>query len=159
VPAPKKRGISPSDKRKSWPDIADFWAKTTKDGKPGISVRDHCLNVGCVAEALLSFLPSQLVPHGAVTLAALHDVGKISPGFQVECETWLLQHALQGRANDEGWCFHESDHAKVSQSTVQNLLHDTKLNRWAAAVGAHRRFLWSIRWQFEHTSAMSFTFV
>jgi hypothetical protein len=24
-----------------------FWAKTTDEGVPGISVRDHCLNVGC----------------------------------------------------------------------------------------------------------------
>jgi len=34
-------------------DATYFWAKTTKDGQPGISVRDHCLNVGCVAEALI----------------------------------------------------------------------------------------------------------
>jgi hypothetical protein len=32
------------------PEKVHFWAKTTADGKPGISVRDHCLNVGCVAE-------------------------------------------------------------------------------------------------------------
>ena len=30
-----------------------FWAKTTKDGQPGISVPDHCPNMGCVAEALI----------------------------------------------------------------------------------------------------------
>ena len=34
-----------------WANI-HFWAKTTEDGQPGISVRDHCLNVGCVAEAV-----------------------------------------------------------------------------------------------------------
>jgi hypothetical protein len=28
-----------------------FWAKTNQHDEPGISVRDHCLNVGCVAEA------------------------------------------------------------------------------------------------------------
>jgi len=39
------------------PRHEDCWAKTTKDGKPGITVRDHCLNVGCVAEALLALLP------------------------------------------------------------------------------------------------------
>jgi CRISPR-associated endonuclease/helicase Cas3 len=57
------------------------WAKTTEDGKPGISVRDHCLNVGCVAEALLALLSPQLhklIPPGAATLAALHDLGKVS---------------------------------------------------------------------------------
>jgi hypothetical protein len=38
-------------------DSIYFWAKTTKDANgtevPGISVRDHCLNVGRVAEALI----------------------------------------------------------------------------------------------------------
>jgi len=39
-------------------DTGHFWAKTTPEGEPGISVRDHCLNVGCVAEALKDALPS-----------------------------------------------------------------------------------------------------
>ena len=39
---------------------AIFWAKTTKDGLPGISVRDHCLNVGCVAEVVREILPASL---------------------------------------------------------------------------------------------------
>ena len=70
-----------------------FWAKTYR-GKdeqgreadlPGISVLDHCLNVGCVAEALIKALPlsvRDLLPPGAVALAALHDIGKLSAGFQ-----------------------------------------------------------------------------
>jgi CRISPR-associated endonuclease/helicase Cas3 len=65
----------------------DFWAKTLPDGRPGICVRDHCLNVGCVAEALIAALPpsaSALLPPGAATLAALHDIGKITLGFQVK---------------------------------------------------------------------------
>src|SRR5437899_5301320 len=69
-----------------------FWAKTTPDGQPGISVRDHCLNVGCVAEALIESLPEslrQLLPPGSVALAALHDVGKMSAGFQQKCPAWL----------------------------------------------------------------------
>jgi hypothetical protein len=40
------------------PRTTNFWAKTTEDGRPGISVRDHCLNVGCVAEALIAALPT-----------------------------------------------------------------------------------------------------
>lgn len=43
------------------PAHPDFWAKTFKDAngveRPGLSVRDHCLNVGCVAEALVAVLP------------------------------------------------------------------------------------------------------
>lgn len=116
------------------------WAKTTKDGKPGIGVRDHCLNVGGVAEALLALLPPQLrklIPPGAATLAALHDIGKVSPGFQVKSEAWLVQHALRDRALKEGWSVRESDHAKISQFTVQGLLGSSLLHGWAAVVGAH----------------------
>jgi CRISPR-associated endonuclease/helicase Cas3 len=118
----------------------DCWAKTTKDGKPGINVRDHCLNVGCVAEALLALLPPQLemlIPPGAATLAALHDIGKVSPGFQRKSEAWLVQQALRDQALKEGWSMRESDHARISQFTVQELLRSSRLQLWAAAVGAH----------------------
>jgi len=118
----------------------DCWAKTREDGSPGINVCDHCLNVGCVAEAILSLLPHPLqdflAPSGA-TLAALHDVGKVSPGFQVKSESWLKQHSLLDQALREGWSARESDHAKISQFTVQRLLGTAQLYRWAAAVGAH----------------------
>ena len=103
-------------------------------------MRDHCLNVGCVAEALLALLPPQLlklIPTSAATLAALHDIGKVSPGFQVKCEAWLVQHALRDRALKEGWSVRESDHARISQFTVQQLLHRSRLYPWAAVVGAH----------------------
>jgi hypothetical protein len=68
------------------------WAKTTRDGAPGISVRDHCLNVGCVAEVLVERLLPMLaceLPAGTITLVAAHDVGKLSPGFQVKCASWI----------------------------------------------------------------------
>jgi CRISPR-associated endonuclease/helicase Cas3 len=118
----------------------ECWAKTTADSKPGISVRDHCLNVGCVAEALLALLPRQLrdlIPPGAATLAALHDIGKVSPGFQAKCDTWLTDRRLKERALKEGWVVRERDHAKLSQFTVQGLLRSSQLRRWAVAVGAH----------------------
>ena len=114
------------------PRHEECWAKTTEDGQPGISVLDHCLNVGCVAEALLAApMP------GAATLSALHDVGKVSPGFLRKCEAWLVQHALKDRALTETWSLRESDHARVSQFTVQGLLGKSKLHPWAVALGAH----------------------
>ena len=139
MPAPAKRDreSSPIDDTITYENC---WAKTTEGGSPGISVRDHCLNVGCVAEALLAVLPpqlQQLIAPGAPTLAALHDAGKVSPGFQVKSEAWLVQHALTDQAKKEGWCVCEPDHAKISQFTVQELLGSSQLHRWAAAVGAH----------------------
>ncbi len=113
----------------------DCWGKTTADGQPGISVYDHCLNVGCVAEALRLTLPlhlRDLLPPGAVTLAAIHDVGKVSPGFQVKCSEWLVKHHVQP-ATMIG-C--ENDHAKISQFTLQQLFPNS-LRLWAAVVGAH----------------------
>ncbi len=121
-------------------DDVCFWAKTTPDGQPGISVRDHCLNVGCVAEALRDALPpalKKLLPPGAVTLVAVHDVGKISPGFLVKCPAWLAQFNLGAVAAKENWANHQSNHALVSQWTLQRLFRSSKLHGWSAVVGAH----------------------
>ncbi|HEV8722175.1 MAG TPA: CRISPR-associated helicase Cas3' [Candidatus Binatia bacterium] len=119
------------------PRHQDCWAKTTKDAQgreiPGINVRDHCLNVGCVAEALIELLPAQLkalLPCGAATLAALHDIGKVSPGFQKKCPDWLVRYPLP-------YGIYEEDHAKVSQFTVREMLGASHLHDWAAIVGAH----------------------
>jgi CRISPR-associated endonuclease/helicase Cas3 len=121
-------------------DRAYFWAKTTPDGRPGISVRDHCLNVGCVGEALQDALPpalKKLLPPGAVTLVALHDVGKISPGFLVKSPVWLTQLNLGAVAAKENWANHQSNHALVSQWTLQRVFRSSKLYGWSAVVGAH----------------------
>ena len=88
------------------PDGIHFLAKTTADGQPGISVRDHSLNVGCVAEALIGLLPAPvraLVPPGAATLAALHDVGKICPGFQAKSDAWIRRFCLSEFARDSNY--------------------------------------------------------
>ena len=58
----------------------EFWAKTIVGDKPGISVRDHCSNVGGVAQVMFHLLPKplqDLLPPGVITLAALHDVAKL----------------------------------------------------------------------------------
>jgi CRISPR-associated endonuclease/helicase Cas3 len=139
MPAPEKRGKMGYEMGGSL-QHEDCWAKTKENGSPGINVRNHCLNVGCVAEALLALLLrqlQQLIPSGAATLAALHDVGKVSPGFQVKSEPWLIQHELVDLALREDWRSREPDHAKTSQFTVQKLLRISQLCHWAAAVGAH----------------------
>jgi CRISPR-associated endonuclease/helicase Cas3 len=108
-----------------------FWAKTI-DGLPGISVLDHCLNVGTVAQALLRRI-HPLVTDGVATMAAAHDVGKISPGFESKSDAWTQMHAHLGP-----FIGCETDHAKISQWVVQQLLNqDERLFGWAVAVGAH----------------------
>lgn len=111
------------------------WAKTLPDGKPGISVRDHCLNVGCVAEALLDTLPArlrELLPPSAATLAALHDIGKVSPGFQQKCDPWVRRNQSWFKC-DAGY---ENRHPRVSQALLESV-QGGHLREWAEALGAH----------------------
>ena len=116
-----------------------FWAKTLSNGRPGLSVADHCVNVGCVAEVLLAGLPQsvrKLLPEGAATLAALHDIGKITVGFQQKCPLWLATAPIPFCAPGER-SLSESDHAYVSQAFLQRLPEATAGRLWAVAVGAH----------------------
>jgi CRISPR-associated endonuclease/helicase Cas3 len=117
-----------------------LWAKTV-DGTPGISVRGHCLNVGWAASTLAGLMPVEvqaLLPKGFATLAALHDVGKISMGFLVKCPAWLEMHGLTDLAARERWASNaESDHAIVGQLFLQQVLASSRAQKWAVAVGSH----------------------
>lgn len=122
---------------------AEFWAKTVSDANgmnvPGISVFDHCLNVGCVAELLLFALPPSvrmLLPEGIVVLSALHDIGKITLGFQAKCPAWL-HHSMISERERRVAAFSVSDHALVSQCHLQDILKANKSQLWAVAVGSH----------------------
>jgi CRISPR-associated endonuclease/helicase Cas3 len=128
----------------------EFWAKTTVHGLPGISVFHHMLNVGYAAYFIALQKPSflaefKLAPLTVAVMAALHDVGKISQGFQSKCPAWLEQNGLTKIGGL--WKGLEDKHAKISQFTAQNLLLDGgKLKRksafyWAVAVGAHHGHL------------------
>lgn len=120
-----------------------FWAKTTKDANgseiPGISVRDHCLNAGCVGEALIAALPPAvrtLLPPGAATLTALHDVGKITIGFLAKCPLWLARDCPPKVSPGE-LALSVTDHALVSQVFLQRVFNSTPARLWSVAVGAH----------------------
>lgn len=134
-----------------------FWAKTTKDDLPGISVLHHMINVGLVAENLTKHYPQLLKRFNmnareAALLAALHDIGKISQGFQSKCAKWLEQTGMKEISTAQGWQNFEKRiadahaHAKVSQFTVQNLLRQEGMKagsaiHWAIASGAHHGYL------------------
>jgi len=114
--------------------VENCWAKTL-NGDPGINVRSHCENVGCVAEALIRQVPirirQKLRMNSASILAAAHDIGKVSPGFQQKCQKWVRQYKFQPQI------YYESDHAKISQFILQEKLQNASLYTWAAIVGAH----------------------
>lgn len=115
----------------------DFWAKTTEDGKPGLSVYDHMINVGLVAQFLAEFDP-ELLKHFNITsseigaLTALHDIGKISPGFQQKCEAWLLLNNLVKIAANGVWDSKEKNHGLVSHLFLHRYFTEIGLDRKTA---------------------------
>lgn len=115
-----------------------FWAKTTKDGMPGMSVIRHMENVGRVAQSLAACFPRvlglcQLKFNEIGALAALHDIGKISPGFQSKCEAWLQENGLTDVARNGVWDTRmESDHGKVTHMAVQKYLSSIQTDRKTA---------------------------
>jgi len=125
-----------------------FWAKTTEEGKPGISVYDHMINVGCVAHCIAEMYPVllehfKIEPTIVGALAALHDLGKISPGFQRKCEIWLEENDLSKIDRNYVWdTAMEPDHGKVSHAAIQSFLSeigaDHSTAKYVSAVlGAH----------------------
>lgn len=125
-----------------------FWAKTTAEGKPGISVYDHMVNVGCVAQCIAESSPNllerfQIQSSTVGALAALHDLGKISPGFQRKCEVWLEENGLTRISKYGRWDSEmEPNHGKVSHAAIQAFLNDVGMDRRtgkfvSAILGAH----------------------
>ena len=115
-----------------------FWAKTDGEGNPGISVLDHMIDVGSVAGLMAEVTPSLLGRLGlqapqVAALASLHDVGKISPGFQRKCWPWLSAYGLDNVARNASWdTVMEPDHGKVSHAALQVFLRDMGADRKTA---------------------------
>lgn len=84
--------------------IPDYmWSKTTETNEPGKTVLSHMNDVRAVAALLLKTHERLLrtsgcdVDHLAV-FAGLHDIGKISPAFQVKCPAWLEKFGLNNNS-------------------------------------------------------------
>lgn len=116
--------------------LSDCWAKTDPlSGLPALTVRDHCLVVGAVAEVVALLIPPtcrHLPPVGTVTLTAAHDIGKITPGF-------LRKAPLSLFSQIPGIQECQSNHALVSQAFLASQMQD-KQNRplaWGLSAGGH----------------------
>ncbi len=105
----------------------DHLAKTIKnpDGSciKGVDVFTHCKIVGLVARELIHRLPDWLrkkfFPKGSELVAAAHDIGKISPGFQEKIYYALNNqrlHLAASLALDK----HIGGHSAVSRAAVNN---------------------------------------
>ncbi len=138
------------------PPCSWAWAKTTANGSPGCSVWEHGMTTAEVARLLLELLPQGFrnrLPAGLLPLIALHDIGKISPGFQTKCTQWK---GVDGRADERtlrNWSKCESSHAAVSQWLLGKYFrrtHRCTSQRpwlpWAECAGAHHgRYAKTIR--------------
>lgn len=119
--------------------LQDCWAKTDESGRPCLSVRDHCLNVGAVADCAVPLLPApagRLFPEGGVALISTHDIGKITPGFLMKCPAWRerWQRALGLDSPD----IYEGNHVKTGQRFLASLTEfDRRPPNWLIAVGGH----------------------
>lgn len=125
-----------------------FWAKTNSDGKPGISVFEHMVNVGIVAKCISEIYPEllgnfRIRSEEIGALAALHDIGKIAPGFQMKCKAWLEETGLLQTATKGCWdTMAESDHGKISHAVIHDFLLQKGVSRnvakyLAAILGSH----------------------
>lgn len=132
--------------------MAHFWAKTTSEDKPGISVYQHMVNVGCVARCIAESSPEILQRFNLQSsivgaLAALHDLGKISPGFQRKCPAWIKENNLEKIARNNCWdTAMEPYHGQVSHAAIQSFLIDKGIDRKtskfvSAVLGAHHGYL------------------
>ncbi len=110
-------------------------AKRSGDGKATLSLSDHHRLVGAVARELYDRLPppvKSLISPGVITLAALHDIGKASPGFQAKI-----------RSEDAGGF--ETNHALIGEAALQayyrlriyDRIETSQSSGWPLAVGLH----------------------
>lgn len=116
-------------------------AKSADEGVPGLSVHEHSRNVAEVAKALVRELPAQVVTllgSNPVCTAALHDIGKVSPGFQLKYFKENLRSRLPELETHaiENYC---TKHACISEAALNAFLGRgaSAATALGAVVGAH----------------------
>ncbi len=117
--------------------LTRFWGKSRGGVHPALC---HMIDVGMVARALVERSPAAAARLGwdAGTIGfvvALHDLGKLSPGFQAKSEP--LAQAVRALGYEFAACA-ETDHAKVTYQHLRRRGPATApQNLIARALGAH----------------------
>ncbi len=114
-------------------------AKTTPEGKPGMSVMEHCRTAGEIATKLTAQLPESvrnLLPSNPGLSVSVHDVGKVSPGFALKYFRHTVVHDLAPELETKAG-FNEL-HASIGAATIDHALGTLTLaSPLAVAVAAH----------------------
>ena len=118
-------------------------AKTCQDGSPGTFVFDHCRYAGYVAEVLLSLLPKslrQLFPDNCPFLVSLHDIGKVSPGFQGKYFIELLREKAPSFVTGVENGGYTTDHASIGAKALLRIFGMAPDHPLVRAIAAHHGF-------------------
>lgn len=112
--------------------IFDFWGKAERDGTAWHPAVCHMLDAGIVAREILKLQPQAFrqrflscvgldeteALNAIALVASLHDIGKISPGFQIKRED------LCGHLKERGFSFSisaEPDHGRVAMEALPDI--------------------------------------
>ncbi|MEI6057148.1 MAG: CRISPR-associated helicase Cas3', partial [Lentisphaerota bacterium] len=112
------------------PKYTECIAKTV----PFITVVEHSTNVAEVAKRLVEVYPNlQSLKDLGVILAAIHDVGKISPGFQKKYFSNFWQNKVSPFPEGS-----EENHAEISEAAIRCFLNELCDNSPSAEIaGIH----------------------
>lgn len=119
-------------------------AKTCPNGSPGTSVFDHCRYAGYVAEALLALLPEpirKLLPFETPFFVSLHDIGKVSPGFEGKYFIDLLREKAPDWVHEVINNGVTTSHAIVGARALQRLFELDTDHPVLRAVASHHGFM------------------
>ena len=104
---------------------------------------DHCRYAGYVAEGLVALLPASVhafLPSETPFLVSLHDVGKVSPGFEGKYFIDLLREKAPAFADgfvNDGYV---TNHASIGAKALLRLFNLPADHPLVRAVAAHHGF-------------------
>ena len=118
-------------------------AKTCPDGSYGTFVFDHCRYAGYVAEGLFAMLPPSVrraLPPETPFLVALHDIGKVSPGFEGKYFSDLLKEKAPKWAREFVNGGVVTNHASIGAKALKKFFNLESDHPLVRAVAAHHGF-------------------